>query len=723
MKTLVTIALRMFLGLNGFTQQIHFAFAETIEPGQTLYFLKGQFDDPYDLMVTYPRYHDTIIYDSTGASTQITTYYFGYEEPSGNLIIPSTITHNDTVYTIVGIGFHAFEKCTNINSITLPNTLLLIQLGAFASCTGIAGEVVIPDFVTHLGAEVFRWCSNLTSVVFGNAVEAIGSSAFKDCHSLEHISAFPESLTRIYANAFENCVNLSGTIIIPSQVNTIDPEVFANTSIDSLFISEGVTTIKYGAFMDCPITYLYIPSSVISIHPENSYEGAFRNCRHLHTIIVDEANPVYDSRGNCNALIETATNTLLKGGKNTVIPNTIHTIGTCAFSGCTELDSITLPNSIERLEYGAFSGCNSLPTITLPSSLTYIGDRALSCTSLTSITSKTLPPPTAYNELWEFGYDNSFLGVNREIPIYVPMGTTEAYQNASGWNYFSNFIETEINLEGEWFYEILNGDGSITYQHLQCAGDTAIGNQRPKIIVRSNTQYDKDGHTEVTHEYVYEDNGIVYWWNKDLEEFSTLYNLKAETGDEWIIKVGYDSLIMHVDSIDSVEYEDRTFRVLHVSDPNDLFGGDIVVGYGHMTSFFPEKLKSRDGGYTVNGLRCYWVEDALLYHNGDEDCDAIYSEIHGVEEGGPSTPSTASGTEGALVVYPNPANNMLFVETQNFASLPDPTYRITNLMGQTLISGHVETRRATSLQIDVSSLPAGMYFINLDGQTVKFVKQ
>ena len=67
--------------------------------------------------------------------------------------------------------------------------------------------------------------------------------------------------------------------------------------------------------------------------------------------------------------------------------------------------------------------------------------------------------------------------------------------------------------------------------------------------------------------------------------------------------------------------------------------------------------------------------------------------------------------------------NMLFVETVCTPSLPDPTYRITNLVGQTLVSGHVETRHATSLQIDVSSLPAGMYFINLDGQTVKFVKQ
>ena len=264
----------------------------------------------------------------------------------------------------------------------------------------------------------------------------------------------------------------------------------------------------------------------------------------------------------------------------------------------------------------------------------------------------------------------------------------------------------------EWYYEIEWETGDITYQHLECAGDTAVGNQRPKIIVRSNTQYDKDGHTEVTHEYVYEENSKVYWWNHDLEEFTVLYDLGAETSDEWEIKVGTESIIVHVDSVGVFEYDGETHKVLHISDVGNIFNGDIVVGYGHMTSFFPEKLMSRGKGYRVEGLRCYWLNGDLLLKIGDEDCDAVYQQYHnGVDE----------NETGGFVVYPNPANNMLFVETRHGTSLPDPTYRITNLMGQTLISGHVETRRATSLQIDISSLPAGMYFISIGGQTVKFV--
>ena len=270
--------------------------------------------------------------------------------------------------------------------------------------------------------------------------------------------------------------------------------------------------------------------------------------------------------------------------------------------------------------------------------------------------------------------------------------------------------------QSEWYYEILNDDGSITYQHLECAADTTIGTERPKIIVRSNTIYDRNEHTVVTHEYVYERDGKVYWWNKDLEEFTTLYDLTAEAGDEWEIKVGTESILVHVDSVGVFEYDGDTRKMLHISDAGNIFYGDIVVGYGHLTSFFPEKLMNRGKGYRVEGLRCYWIGDELVFKYDEEDCDAIYAGLHnGINEDGPSTPSTGSGT---FTVYPNPANNILFVETVCTPSLPDQTYRITNLMGQTLMTGNIS---AEIQQINISTLPAGMYFISVDAQTVKFV--
>ena len=264
----------------------------------------------------------------------------------------------------------------------------------------------------------------------------------------------------------------------------------------------------------------------------------------------------------------------------------------------------------------------------------------------------------------------------------------------------------------EWYYEIQNENGSITYQYMYQAGDTIVQDEPTHILVKINTLYDKDVHTDVTHEYVYEREGKLYWWNKTLEEFTVLYDFSAETGESWEIKVGTETLTMHVDAVDYIEYEGRTYRVMHVSDPEDLFSGDIVCGIGHLTSFFPERLMDNGDGVRVEGLRCYWIEDELVFKIGDEDCDAVYSEVHGLEEDGPSTGS------GTLVVYPNPTDGYLVLETQSIAYLQNQTYRITNLMGQTVLSGDIT---AETQQIDVSNLPDGMYFIIFAGETRKFV--
>ena len=293
------------------------------------------------------------------------------------------------------------------------------------------------------------------------------------------------------------------------------------------------------------------------------------------------------------------------------------------------------------------------------------------------------------------------------------------YDDSYEYFYFNGINILEINeidapfiIGNEWYYEIQNDNGSITYQYLYQAGDTIVQDEPTHILVKINTLYDKDLHQDVTHEYVYERDGKVYWWNKTLEEFTVLYDFGAQEGDEWEIKVGNESLVMHVDAVENIVYEGRTYRMLRVSDPEDLFSGNIVCGIGHLTSFFPERLMDNGDGIRVEGLRCYWVEDNLVFKYGDEDCDAIYDELHGVEEDGPSTGSRA------FAVYPNPTDDVLFVETRHGTSLPDQTYRITNLMGQTVLSGNII---AENQQINVSSLPEGMYFISIGDMTRKFV--
>jgi hypothetical protein len=124
-------------------------------------------------------------------------------------------------------------------------------------------------------------------------------------------------------------------------------------------------------------------------------------------------------------------------------------------------------------------------------------------------------------------------------------------------------------------------------------------------------------------------------------------------------------------------------------------------------------------GIRVEGMRCYWSDSKLVFKYGDEDCDAIYDELHGIEEGGPSTGS------GTFAVYPNPTNGILTIHhssltTSNAShfSIQHSEFIITNLMGQTVLSGNIN---ADNQQIDVSALPQGMYFITFAGETRKFV--
>ena len=288
---------------------------------------------------------------------------------------------------------------------------------------------------------------------------------------------------------------------------------------------------------------------------------------------------------------------------------------------------------------------------------------------------------------------------------------TEPYEN-DGYPVFGT--DGLIFVGAEWYYQLQNEDGSITYQHLQCVGDTTIGTERPKIIVRSNTMYDRNEHIEVTHEYVYEGNGVVYWWNKTLGKFTVLYDFGAEVGDEWTIEVGNETITTRVYATEVQYINGIPYKKLTIADPNETFSGNLLSTIGHTTSFFPEKLMNQGKGYHVEGLRCYWLYGDLILKTTNDDCDAIYAELHnGVDEDGPSTGS------GTLTVYPNPANGVLFVETRHGTSLPDQTaYIITNLMGQTLLQGRIS---AETQQIDISTLPAGMYFISVGEQTMKFV--
>jgi hypothetical protein len=183
------------------------------------------------------------------------------------------------------------------------------------------------------------------------------------------------------------------------------------TSLTSITIPNSITSIGDYAFQrDSSLLSITIPKSVISIG-----ERAFINCISLTTLVVEPDNTIYDSRDNCNAIIETATNTLVAGCQNTIIPSDIKSLGSGAFQGCTSLTSITIPTRVTTIGNYAFYNCSSLDTI-------YV---------------EATTPPTIES--------NTF--TNTPAPIcYIPCCTKSAYE-ASAWaQYMGEFVEHAVEL-------------------------------------------------------------------------------------------------------------------------------------------------------------------------------------------------------------------------------------------------------------------------------------
>ncbi|MBE6303470.1 MAG: leucine-rich repeat domain-containing protein [Bacteroidales bacterium] len=281
--------------------------------------------------------------------------------------------------SLTTIDEYAFYDCRNLKKISIPNSVTFIGRAAFGNCESL-DSVTISENIKNIDYETFYGCKSLTSITIPKGVETIGKNSFMNCSALKNLT-ISEGVATIGNQAFSNCSALA-SVAIPNSVKIIESGAFNGcTALTNVTIGENVDSIYTGAFGSCSsLKSVKIPCGVKFVAG-----GAFGGCDSLASIVVDVANSVYDSRNNCNAIIETATNTLVQACNTTIIPEGVTAIGSVAFNALS-IKEIKIPGSVTKIEDYAFNICPALEKIVIPASVTSIGANPfLYCDNLKSI--------------------------------------------------------------------------------------------------------------------------------------------------------------------------------------------------------------------------------------------------------------------------------------------------------------------------------------------------
>ena len=339
---------------------------------------------------------DGVYYNIIGDNDELEVTYYGddcYNVPEaykyqGDLTISKKVVHGGVIFTVTSIGDYAFQYCSGLTSITIPNSVTSIGYYAFNGCSGLT-SITIPNSVTSIGDFAFQACFGLTSITIPNSVTSIGFEAFYSC--------------------------------------------------------DGLTSIT-------------IPNSVTSIG-----NRAFYYCSGLESIVVDPGNTKYDSRDNCNAIIETATNTLIFGCWKTTVPDTITAIGAHAFFGNTNLSSINLPESIVSIGEAAFNGCEGLSSIVIPSGVTEIKPYTFSNCRII----KTIDIRGNVTVIGEGAFNATIYLEKIILPASVTKIYENAFTNAFGKIYFRGSEAQWAQIEGHDLPEMLaySVNGRVIYNY------------------------------------------------------------------------------------------------------------------------------------------------------------------------------------------------------------------------------------------------------------------
>ena len=436
-KYLLTILFATMIAGQVWAQR-EYDFSAICSSGQELYYkIKKGRGDSCIVSVTYPYY-------SKVASAF--TYFYGCTKPSGDVIIPETVSYKGKEYvvedilwgafydcegltsvvipkSVKSIGTYAFYNCKSLKSVSIPESVISIGDDTFCSC-GSLESIDIPNTVTNIGCRVFANCNKIqfneendicylgnadnqyyalictksnekTTYEINNRCKIIAGGAFSNCRDLDTIS-IPNSIVCIGDRAFENCIWLS-KIIIPETVTTIGASAFAYCGLKSIDIPNSVTSIGDRAFSCVNLTSVIIPNSVVSFgnvvfdecyklqYNEYNNDKYLGNNENPYLVLMRAGNQdTCIINTDCKFISSKAfyKNTQLKAVS---IPESVISIGSEAFFGC-GLQSITIPNSVVCIGDRTFVGCDNLSTVQLSESVTEISKNMFDgCSSLSSI--------------------------------------------------------------------------------------------------------------------------------------------------------------------------------------------------------------------------------------------------------------------------------------------------------------------------------------------------
>ena len=633
MKKVSLIILLIILSFHSFGRD-YYDFSAVCETGQTLYY-KIIYGTDHEVRLTYPGgFNDP---------------YQGFEEPQGEIILPETVMYEGQTYTVTAIDNNTFRGCANLTgTLIIPSTVKTIGTLAFSNCSGFT-QLMLPDVMEILGHSTFSDCSGLTEVVFPSALQVIESHAFSGCSGLVSLT-LPSSLQTIENRAFWSCTGLTGTLYIPASVDSIGPCVFSHChNLDAIIVDPDnpkyysetnalITKNDKTLLAACKNTvipddirrigsYAFASMSTLTEVPELPLtlkiidDHAFNGCPFIGNLILPDSLEVIGEMAfaSCHglngslvipdAVTQIGDYAFLECGGfdgTLTLGKSLNSIGNMAFTWCSGFTgSLTIPNSVRIMGYSAFSRCSGFngsltiseqltilkegtfydcsgfsDTLTIGASLQHIEALALyNVSNLSAIIAKPFNAPQA-------SADGIFAFIPTDIPIWLHCGSVESYQNAAGWNAFTNYIEDFI-----YTFHASSADESlgtvVILQEPSCDnGSVAIVQAVPK----ENAEF-----------YIWKNNGISVSTNptytlelkkdSDLKAYFRIYDNLDEATTEMPFYPNPTKGLIHIDlpEFQFVEVFDLLGQSVFVSEKATI---DLS---GSSSGVYVVKIKLSDG--------------------------------------------------------------------------------------------------------------------------------